>query len=732
MHEADVELPLLARSTHPRGKLLQKYVSVVFLVIFLGIGMLVFMLASLTRDDTLLHHPRNRGHPIVRIGGFEVSGSTLPPYRYHSIVLDVIHAGANTPLQSTPEVANIRETLKQLISDTITQYQRGALTIESSSPDSTQFGAAHFAYAGSRLLREFHGVPPSHPDLLEQVSNSISSTISFLSNPPPAPFCSHHILAPISMSIVALTGIVPDTQIMKWKEDMKTLRSQILECPDDGVAMASSEWIRYVGDLMHDTDRKEIRTILERGLEPNFSLWSPNGEYLDGSGCNGQNTREGHMYGLAQLTVMMMMGYNSTNTSTYWELVRRGGWTTLLYQSPVGHVPLSFPHTALSVLLFEVWALKYNRLGRTASAGVFQKAAIEALKALVRWSRHVAASSPCSTVSSCNSNILIGSFLSSAILFCDDSIIATHSLADIGGFVVTSDPLNTVVANVNGTFLTIHTRAVCEPHRREDLGLVTFQNHLVESIHPLTSTTRLRLGTGVIWSSPTNQVSSEESGDEEEECSGTSGCHTNSIAQLSTNDNSTCAVDFFSNSHVWNSFARLTCSNVQLWSMHPMPPLHTPEDALRFEIATNISNECILSVSDIYEVSSRQVTVTTALVPHNSCLSRGLAAFGVMFPVMDAGLVVVDASNPNRFCVQTSDGTAASCTCFHVLSQPPSWCGPVWRMTPEMETQGSDAITVGYRIWCETLSVPASLENDPIVKITYSIKSDLNKCSRVA
>lgn len=159
----------------------------------------------------------------------------------------------------------------------------------------------------------------------------------------------------------------------------------------------------------------------------------------------------------------LVYGYDGPNATMYWELNRRGAWTSLLLQSPWGELPTggrSSQHQwneAVSCVTYELWASLLSSNGDADGAGVFKRAAGLSLKSLQRWKRPTgewtilknrydpAVRHGYESYSYyAQYNLLPASMLATAIKFANEDIEERFSFAETGGFVFQPDQFHKV------------------------------------------------------------------------------------------------------------------------------------------------------------------------------------------------------------------------------------------------------------------------------------------------
>ena len=155
------------------------------------------------------------------------------------------------------------------------------------------------------------------------------------------------------------------------------------------------------------------------------------------------------------LALLMKYGYDGVYQPQVEEILRRGAWTQLFYQSSTGEMPFGgrsnqFHHTeGMFCCVAEYMAQKYWEAGEEDIAGIFKRAARKSALSLQRWVldaepfRHIKNMFPQASLHGCDRygyvtgyGLLASNLLALAALMSNDDIPEKAAPADLGGYVL--------------------------------------------------------------------------------------------------------------------------------------------------------------------------------------------------------------------------------------------------------------------------------------------------------
>jgi hypothetical protein len=176
---------------------------------------------------------------------------------------------------------------------------------------------------------------------------------------------------------------------------------------------------------------------------------------------------------------LLEQGYSGLYAEVLAQLMERGAWTSLFFQSSQGEMPCggrSAHHQwneATHAMICEVYARRFAREGEPVAAGAFKRSARLALKSIARWvrrsgdlwivkNRYDPALRHGYESYSFHStyNLLTAAQLAIAYQYADDAVSETPCPAEVGGFAFALQPaFHKVFANAGGMYLEIDTGA---------------------------------------------------------------------------------------------------------------------------------------------------------------------------------------------------------------------------------------------------------------------------------
>ncbi len=175
----------------------------------------------------------------------------------------------------------------------------------------------------------------------------------------------------------------------------------------------------------------------------------------------------------AELGIIARGGYTGTYSSQLNRALWKGGWTSLLYQSPAGEMPTGMRsaehlwNEGYTAANYEMWAEQYKLAGYPNIAGAFKRAAMLSLAVNKLWLRpdgsgyvtkaRYPASAKWGYMSYSgltNYDGLDASILATAWQISDSTIVEKPAPADIGGYVLPILPgFKKIFASAGGTYV---------------------------------------------------------------------------------------------------------------------------------------------------------------------------------------------------------------------------------------------------------------------------------------
>ena len=262
----------------------------------------------------------------------------------------------------------------------------------------------------------------------------------------------------IFLAIDCIRDRVPAAQVEQWLADMGDYQPQelFLYVSSKKPAKEIHNWSVYslTGEQMrrHMGVADELAFIdehLKIQLEYRFTDM---GMYIDPHGPM--------TYDLSvrqNLALLMTYGYDGAYRPQVEEILRRGAWTQLFYQSTTGEMPFGgrsnqFHHTeGMFCCVAEYMAQKYWDAGEKDIAGIFKRAARKSALSLQRWVldaepfRHVKNMFPQASLHGCDRygyvtgyGLLASNLFALAALMSNDDIPEKLTPADLGGYVMTT------------------------------------------------------------------------------------------------------------------------------------------------------------------------------------------------------------------------------------------------------------------------------------------------------
>jgi len=221
------------------------------------------------------------------------------------------------------------------------------------------------------------------------------------------------------------------------------------------------------------------------------------------------------------MEILLLRGYNGTYRDQLEEILYRGAWSSLLFQSPWGELPTggrSSQHQwneAVQTVTYELHARYQQSVGNFSYARAFKRAARLAHASVRRWRTsnedlyivknhfNPALRFGYQTYSfASNYNLLPASMLAESYLYADDEIQEGPSFAETGGFAFCVPEFHKVFANLNGLYVEVETNA--DP-AYDSLGLTRIHKIGVEPLIMPTAGSPVEnfggaRGVGVAWS----------------------------------------------------------------------------------------------------------------------------------------------------------------------------------------------------------------------------------------
>lgn len=147
---------------------------------------------------------------------------------------------------------------------------------------------------------------------------------------------------PLMLAYETLNGTVPAATLARWAAKARAIvpTRAFANWPHAignwAIVALTGEFLRFKLGL-----RDNISDIVEQlAFQYDPQQWTSNGQYLDHTGCNSTCSPVPYdHFPRKYMAIMLDRGYNGPNASDYWELNRRGAWTSLLMQSPWGEMP---------------------------------------------------------------------------------------------------------------------------------------------------------------------------------------------------------------------------------------------------------------------------------------------------------------------------------------------------------------------------------------------------------
>lgn len=343
-----------------------------------------------------------------------------------------------------------------------------------------QYSTPAFAHAAAALV-----VWAGRKDLIEPASKALTWSTSSLSARKAASGHEDFFAPLIAHAIRLLKPHVAPEQSAKWEADIRrfdpfaTYRAPVGKTYNWNLVAACGEALFQQMGLR---DRKN--RFVEASLAGQGGLFDPAwGVYLEGPMAYDAFPR-------LWVSDLIASGYDGPYARKLAETLRRGAITSLFMQSPWGELPAggrSAQHQwneAEQCVIFEVFASRAHATGDDELAGIFKRAAHFALRSMRRWVRpsgemqivknwvDPAKEHGFETYSSNSQyNLLPCAMLALAYEHAEatETIPETPVPAEIGGFLLSLEPLHKVFANVRGTYIEIDTAA---DHHYDATGLI--------------------------------------------------------------------------------------------------------------------------------------------------------------------------------------------------------------------------------------------------------------------
>ena len=290
---------------------------------------------------------------------------------------------------------------------------------------------------------------------------------------------------------LALKGQAPRDRVALWEQRLSALD------PVKTYSTANGSWGNWTachlwGEYLRFRCGWQNQDYIDHNLDIQRWHITPLGYYFEG---HGPFAYDG--FGRYFMVGILFDGYQGPMADHWKDGMWRGAWSALAVQSPSGEMPIggrSAHHIwveAENASIFEMYASAYAKMGRPVEAGMFKRGARLALRSIDNWispdgsgqvvknwyppeKRH----GYMSYSHFASYNCAAMSMLASAWEASDDKVMERPSPADLGGILVQSPELGSVVANAGGAYVQVLTNG--DPHH-DPTGLIRV--HLIGS-HP--------------------------------------------------------------------------------------------------------------------------------------------------------------------------------------------------------------------------------------------------------
>ncbi|WP_284285521.1 hypothetical protein [Alicyclobacillus fastidiosus] len=261
-------------------------------------------------------------------------------------------------------------------------------------------------------------------------------------------------------------------QVEIWKRAFDGIDWQSVYKPSFNnwsIVQLAGEWLRSIAGLGPSLEVNDF----DEALAPHMELITEYGMYIDPNGPLAYD-----MFSRNYLLLILLHGYNGRFRKQLQECFRRGTFTSLFLQSPLGEMPTggrSAQHQwneAQQAFQFELAAKFHAKQGDLRIAGAFKRAAHLSVASIRRWTRPSGElnvvknhASPMlrtgfeSYTFHSQYNLLTAYLLALTFRFGVDSIPEDSCPAETGGFYIWIEPFfHKLVINVGGNYVQIQTR----------------------------------------------------------------------------------------------------------------------------------------------------------------------------------------------------------------------------------------------------------------------------------
>jgi hypothetical protein len=265
---------------------------------------------------------------------------------------------------------------------------------------------------------------------------------------------------------LALKDQAPKDRVAVWEQRLSALD------PVKTYSAPNGSWGNWTacnlwGEFLRHRCGWQTQTYIDHNLDLQRWHMTPLGFYFEG---HGPFAYDG--FGRYFMVGILFDGYHGPMADVWRDSLWRGAWSALAVQSPYGEMPIggrSAHHIwveAENASIFEMYATAYAKAGRPVEAGMFKHGALLALRSIDSWiapdgvgqvvknwypaeKRH----GFMSYTHVATYNLLAMSMLAAAWEAADDSIVERAAPADLGGILVQTPELASVVGNAGGAYV---------------------------------------------------------------------------------------------------------------------------------------------------------------------------------------------------------------------------------------------------------------------------------------